>query len=128
MGFIDAEGSIATDCGIAYLTTGDGRINAKRADASRSKVGFLALDNGQEGVEKILALLVLPSPQAREMAELLNALHEAPVASRGELVQKSGLLDKLRAIAVDGTTIAANLETIWPIIAPWVRQLLPSGL
>jgi hypothetical protein len=124
MGFIDAEGSIATDCGIGYLTTGDGRINAKRADASRSKVGFLALDSDQEGVEKILALLLLPNPQAREMAELLNAVHEAPVESRMELAQKNGLLDKLQAIAVDGTTLVANLATIWTTIAPLVLKAL----
>lgn len=119
---IDARGSKANNCGIGYMTTGDGHIDARDGDASGSKVGMLALDSDQEGVEKIIDLLL--GPQARENAELLNAVHEAPVESRMELAQKNGLLDKLRAIAVDGTTFVANLATIWTTIGPLVLKAL----
>lgn len=120
MGYINAKGATLTNCGIGILVEGDGRVDAEGADLSGCGVGALVIESRQD-IEKIIRLPA--GPQAQEIAHLLTALRSIPTADHEEFAEKSGLIDKLRAIAVDGSTVVANIATAWPLFVNWIGRV-----
>ncbi|TCP73588.1 hypothetical protein EC849_116123 [Pseudomonas putida] len=117
---INLNGATLKGCGIGIVADSTSYVNAEGADLSGCRIGAMSL----ESVRDFDKILELPAgAEAQEIARLLMALQAVPEAQRSELAESSGLFAKLRAIAVDGSAVVANLATAWPLLAPWLGRV-----
>lgn len=118
---INLKGATLKGCGIGIMADSSSYVNAEGADLTGCRIGAMSIESMQ-GFDKIIELPA--GTEAQEIARLLIALQAVPEAQRAELAEKSGLLAKLSAIAVDGSTVVANLATAWPVLAGWIGRVL----
>ena len=122
MGYIDLEGAVMVGNGGNGITIiGDGKVNAR---------GAVIAHNGGDAVFQRDATLVeklgLPAEtDPKELALLLALLIDKPAADRVEVVKASGLFGKIKALVLDGTTLANNIAGLAsnPNVSQWIQML-----
>lgn len=124
MGYVNADGADFTGSRIGVRVEGEAVVTVRNAIFHQNEISILAIGGVEREVQKLLQLPV--TPESKEIAQQLAALNSLPEQSRAAIAEQSGLFTNLRTAAVDGTTIVANLATIWPAILPWVTQALTS--
>jgi len=120
MAYINLKGAVLSgNAGGGILQVGEGGIIEAE--------GAMIIGNGGPAVTQREATLMeklgLPNEtDPKELAELLKLLLSIPEGNREAVVEQSSLLAKLKAYAIDGTTVASNIASL--ASDPHVQQLI----